>query len=247
MYTITCLHCDRTLRIREDVGKTKMKCRFCGAIFVGSTQPQEAPPIVQPARAADPPTDFAVSETVEASASSETPSREALTVHARSAGTSKDVTPRPNVAPREQVESASEPAVPVAAAESAGAFEPPPPQEVHAPAVPTEPPAPQSVDEPLPVIETPQPEAPSPQPSEATEPDREPEPKRCIPAAAWIGLLLLCLAAAGVGLLLLIRHADAAVPASSAAPQLLCPPRCQIPLDASPLRLYDWDRPPDVG
>jgi hypothetical protein len=239
MYTITCLHCNRSLRIREDVGKTKMKCRFCGAIFVGSTR--QAPAPAQPARPIEASTPPAIQDTPE-------PSRETLTVHARSAGPSKNVTARPNVAPRaEKAKAPPEPPLPVAAAESTGVCEPPEPQKVFTPAKPPEPPATQHFDEPLPEIETSQPKAPSPQPAEEPQQAQEPGQPRRIPTGIWIALLLLCLAAAGVGLFLLMHHADAGTPLPAATPQSLCPGGRQIPLEAKHANPYDWDAPSATG
>lgn len=43
MYVVTCPHCRRRLRMSREVHQAKMKCRYCGNVFEGSTEPMAAP------------------------------------------------------------------------------------------------------------------------------------------------------------------------------------------------------------
>jgi hypothetical protein len=54
MYRVTCPSCGRHLRMSRDIRQAKMKCRYCGGVFVGTTRPT-ADVAGQPAGPAQPP------------------------------------------------------------------------------------------------------------------------------------------------------------------------------------------------
>lgn len=175
MHTVTCPHCNRSLRVSDDVIQAKMKCRYCGAIFVGSTRDDGASPpqagITDAAKRRPRPIKHEASPL---------PSPRP-TVHARSAEPPGEVTSAPNIAPRREPE-------------------PPTPPPSHL----DESVSPELADIPSKTA-TRSVKAPAPPASQPRAGHRHPHrpTRRGVPAAVWGVLLLACLAAAGVGLYVL--------------------------------------------
>jgi hypothetical protein len=114
MYHVTCPHCQRQLSLKREVDRAKMKCRFCGAIFVGSTKASASP----------------ASEPVKVAPVQDKPPVTAEPLEVAPAQNEPPVTAAPEVAPRPR----QEPAVPRTAAQ--GASRPPLKPQPTAPARP---------------------------------------------------------------------------------------------------------------